>query len=139
MSDTKYLIFEKYIIEKVDEITKKLESDIKKEKETNSNDRYSGDYPWECLLEELKQIGIEHRREYVGIDYSCFCDDMETYTEQEHIEEHFPDWKYIYEETSIEKHKREREVFRMKLNQDRKKEGLDELPTSKVISPFGMN
>ena len=59
MSEGKWLIFNSHIIDKVEEITEKLESDIQKEKETNSEDRYSGDYPWECLLEQIKQIGTE--------------------------------------------------------------------------------
>jgi len=136
MSDMKYLVFENYIVEKIDEITEKLKSDIKEEKETNSEDRYSGDYPWECLLEELKQIGIEHRRTYIDMDYSTSVDDMETYSQQQFIETRYPEEKDIFKETPIEKHRREREEFRIELNQKRVLDGLDEIPN--VIYSFGM-
>ena len=54
MSDGKYLILENFIVEKVDEITKKLESDIEEiKKKPKVKYRYTEDYPWECLLEEL--------------------------------------------------------------------------------------
>ena len=135
----KYLILENYIIDKIDEITERLESDIKKEKEINSEDRYSGDYPWECLLEELQHLGIEHKREYINMDYSICCDDMEIYSLQQFIEENYSKDKNIFKETPVEKHRRRREEFLIELNQKRKIEGLDELPTSQIISPFGMS
>ena len=115
MSEMKYLILERYIIDKIDEITEKLKSDIKEEKETNSEDRYSGDYPWELLLEELQHLGIEHQREYIDMDYSICCDDMETYSLEQFIEENYSKHKDIFKETRVEKDRRRREEFRIEL------------------------
>ena len=94
MSEGKWLIFNNHIIDKVEEIIEKLESDINKEKETNSEDLYSGDIPWECLLEQIKQIGIKHKRDYVETDMSFFDEwemDVVQYTEK-----YFPQWKGIF-------------------------------------------
>ena len=107
MSEGKWLIFNSHIIDKVEEITEKLESDIKKEKETNSEDRYSRDYPWECLLENIKQIGINHKRDYVRTDIS-FYEEYEHNVVQ-HTEKYFPQWVGIFDETDVEKDKKQME------------------------------
>ena len=109
MSEGKWLIFNSHIIDKVEEITEKLESDIKKEKETNSEDRYSRDYPWECLLENIKQIGINHKRDYVETNrmfYEEYELDIVQYTKK-----HFPQWVGIFDETDVEKDKRKMDEF----------------------------
>ena len=110
MSEGKWLIFNSHIIDKVEEITEKLESDIQKEKETNSEDRYSGDYPWECLLEQIKQIGTEHKRDYVNTDM-CFYEEYELDVVQ-HTEKHFPQWVGIFNQTDVEKDKKRMEELK---------------------------
>jgi hypothetical protein len=109
MSEGKWLIFNSHIIDKVEEITEKLESDIKKEKETNSEDRYSSDYPWGCLLEQIKKIGINHKRDYVETNrmfYEEYELDIVQYTKK-----HFPQWVGIFDETDVEKDKRKMDEF----------------------------
>ena len=102
MSEGKWLIFNSHIIDKVEEITEKLESDIKKEKETNSEDRYSSDYPWGCLLEQIKKIGINHKRDYVETNrmfYEEYELDIVQYTKK-----HFPQWVGIFDKTDVDNH-----------------------------------
>ena len=49
MSDYKYLIFNDYVIDKVDELIEKLESDIEEEKRNPEYDKskYNPVFPWE--------------------------------------------------------------------------------------------
>ena len=115
MSEVKYYLLEQNIINKIDEITDKLESDIKEIEKTDTDERYGKCYPWGCLLEELKQIGIEHRREYISIDYSICTDDYSHYPLELFVEKNYPKDINIFDETSFEKNRREMEEFRSKL------------------------
>lgn len=115
MSDTKYYLLEQNIIEKIDEITEKLESDIKERKKTNTDERYGKCYPWECLLEELKQIGIEHRREFILIDYGLCCDHYSHYPLENFVEKNYPKDINIFDETPFEKNRREYQEFQSKI------------------------
>jgi len=117
MSDGKWIIFEDFIIKKVDEISKKLESDIDeiKKKPYWKDERYTEDYPWECLLEEIKHIGIEHKRELVNSDYvmsmNCGTVNPDKVSIFEHQKKYYPEFKGIFDETHVEKSKRKVNEF----------------------------
>ncbi len=126
MSDYKYLIFNDYVIDKVDELIEKLESDIEEEKSNPEYDKskYNPVFPWECLLEQLKHISVIHKRDYVETDYSEYLN-MSGHNEDnyptllEFTKTNYPKLSSIFDETPIEKHRKDVFEIRKKMNDKR--------------------
>ena len=99
------MIYESHILEKIEEITEKLESDIQGIT-PDPKDKYSCELPWNELVEELKELGIKHKRSLVEHDYYMCVDNVETYSVEEHQKNFYPDWNGIFDETPRERYRR---------------------------------
>ena len=113
MSEGKWLIFDGIIIDRLDEITNKLESDIKKEKENPDSSEYGyyKDYPLEYLLSELNDVKVQHKRSYIRTSMCCYEDVQEGENVIEYTKKHIPEWDGIFDETDVERNKRKWDEF----------------------------
>ena len=113
MSEDKWLIFDGIIIDALDEITNKLESDIKKEKENpdSSEYGYDKDYPLEYLLSQLNDMKVQHKRSYIRTSMCFYEDVQEGENVIEYTKKHIPEWDGIFDETDVERNKRKWDEF----------------------------
>ena len=114
MSDWKFLVFNGSVVNKVDELIEKLESDIEEEKSKPEYDKREENkvFPWECLLEQLKHISVIHKRDYVDVDYSLYLEmtghnDDNYPSKLEFMKLNYPELGSIFDETPIEKHRKD--------------------------------
>ena len=124
MSEGKWLIFDGIIIDALDEITNKLESDIKKEKENPPSEYgYYKDYPLECLLSQLNDMKVQHKRSYIRTSMCFYEDAQECENVIEYTKKHIPEWDGIFDETDVESDKRRKR----EINKSREEQGLPSL------------